>query len=442
MQSQNNQPRIIIIGGGFAGLELAKKLRGTIFDVILFDKQNFHTFQPLLYQVATGGLRIESIAYPFRKIFRKSKNVAFRMEEVIAVHPSRNQIVTTSDRLSYDYLVVATGSQSNFFNFTPVQKMLMPLKNSRDALHLRSFILQNFEKANVSADEELKEELINVAIVGGGPTGVELAGAIAEMKKYVFPQDFPQMDVEQMRIILFEAAPKLLGPMSEEASEHALKYLKEFGVEVYLNSMVDEYDGKVLKTKDGEVLRTNTVIWTAGVKGAFPDGFPKNCVAPAHRLKVDQFNRLEGFANIYALGDAAAMVEEGLPKGHPMLATVALQQARNLAQNLVKQSENKSPKPFEYRDKGTMATIGRNRAVVDLPRWKFQGRLAWFVWIFVHIFSLIGFRNKLAALWDWAYNFFTYDRAVQLIITPFERSRNSPHVASGQTKKQEEVTAK
>lgn len=414
-------PRIVIIGGGFAGMELAKRLRNQPFQVVLFDRHNYHTFQPLLYQVATGGLRVDSIAFPLRKVFHKMQNVSFRMEEITNINPSEKWVKTPHGRLEYDYLVIATGSQSNYFNFAPVQDQLMGLKNPQDALRLRAFVLQNFERAVSIADADEQSELMNVAIVGGGPTGVELAGALAEMKRFVFPKDYPGLDVGKMRISLYEASPKLLGVMSEAASEHALKYLKEFGVEIHLDTMVAAYDGSILTTKDGTTLRTDTVIWTAGVKGDFPPGFDATAIVPGNRLKVDAFNRVAGFENIFALGDAAAMINEAPPKGHPMLATVAIQQAKHLADNLLRQLKNKPLEPFQYNDKGSMATIGRNRAVVDLPHWKFQGMFAWYVWIFVHIFSLVGFRNKVAALWDWAYNFFTYDRAVRLIITPFVR---------------------
>ena len=418
---ETKQERVLIIGAGFGGLELAKQLRNKNFQVVIIDRNNYHTFQPLLYQVATGGLEPNSIAYPIRKIFSQSKNVAFRMGEVTRILPEEQVVETNIGKIKYDYLVIATGSQSVYFNLAPVQHLLLPMKSLPDALNLRSYILQNFEKAAIEKAGSEREELINIALVGAGATGVELAGALAEMKRFVFPNDYPELDVSQMRISLYEAAPKVLSAMSEEASAKALQFLQEFGVEVHLNTTVESYDGSVLSTKDGKNIRTDTVIWTAGVKGKFPAGFGDTTIAPGNRLKVDEYNQLIGSKNIFAIGDAAAIIDEAHPKGHPMLAQVAMQQGRLLGKNLLALQKKESLVAFAYHDKGSMATVGRNRAVVDLPRWKFQGAFAWLVWMFVHIFSLVGFRNKLRAFWDWMYNFLTYDRAMRMIIRTYNR---------------------
>ncbi len=420
-----NRKNIVIIGGGFAGLQLAKGLKKSNYNVTLIDKNNYHTFQPLLYQVATGGLRVDSIAYPLRKVFRGASNIRFVMDEVLEIDTLRNNVTTKNNIIPFDYLVIATGSGVNYFKLDDSKNLMMTLKNPQDALKIRSYILQNFEQAYKTDDPAEQEVLMNIAIAGGGPTGVELAGAIAEMKKFIFPKNYPGLDVSKMRIALFEAGPKLLGPMSDGASTKSLQYLQGFGVEVYLNAAVDHYDGDHLKVSNGMEMNTKTLIWTAGVKGVFPDGLDHQDVVKGSRLVVDGFNRVKTYNHIFAVGDVALMASEEYPKGHPMLATVAIQQAQNLAANFKYLDKDKDMAAFEYKDKGTMATIGRNRAVVDLPFWHFQGAFAWYVWIFVHIFSIVGFKNKLSALWDWAYNFFTYDRAVQLIINPFVRPDQS-----------------
>ncbi|MBR9920050.1 MAG: NAD(P)/FAD-dependent oxidoreductase [Bacteroidetes bacterium] len=428
----SQHPRVVIIGAGFGGLELAKKLRNKPFQVILLDKNNYHNFQPLLYQVATGGLEPDSIAYPIRKVFQGVKNISFRMAEVQNIDSESNCIQTNIGSLEYDHLVIATGSKANYFNFDSISDQFMPLKSVPDALNLRSYILQNFEEAIATNGEELPE-LINFAIVGAGPTGVELAGALGEMKKYIFPKDYPELDLSRMRIMLFEAGDRVLPAMSAEASAKAEKYIRQFEVEVYLNTPVSAYSGSELKTDTGDVYRTDTIIWTAGVQGAHPEGLDPKSIAKGNRILVDNFNQVQGYKNIYAIGDIAAMISDDFPKGHPMVAPVAIQQAQNLAKNLLSRKADKNPTEFKYQDKGSMATIGRNRAVVDLPGFKFQGFFAWWVWMFVHIISLIGFRNKLATLWGWAYNYFTYDRAMRLIIRPYKRRKHDPQTEKEET---------
>ncbi|AEE48744.1 NAD(P)/FAD-dependent oxidoreductase [Haliscomenobacter hydrossis] len=422
-----NHPRVVIIGGGFAGLAMAKKLRKQHFQVVLLDRNNYYTFQPLLYQVATGGLEPDSIAYPLRKIFQGNPKLSFRMAEVLHIKPEQKVVETTIGDISYDHLVVATGSQTNFFSFADQEEHMMGLKSVPEALNLRSFILQNFEKATVSLSTQAQDSLINIAIVGGGPTGVELAGALAEMKRFVFPKDYPDLDMQRMRIVLLEATPKLLGGMSEAASARALKDLQTLGVEVNLNAKVSYYDGSILITEDGFRLPTETLIWAAGVKGQFPSGISKDKIVGGNRIQVDAFNRVSDHEGVYVLGDAAAMITPETPRGYPMMAPVAIQQGQQLAANLIRSQKGQDWKPFKYLDKGTMATIGRNRAVVNFLGQTFHGIVAWLMWMFVHIMYLVGFRNKIATLMGWIYNYLTYDRALRLIIRPFARSK-SPQV--------------
>ncbi len=413
----------MIIGAGFGGIELAKALRKMPFEVMLIDQNNYHNFQPLMYQVATGGLEPGSIAYPVRRIFRSYKNITFRMAEVLEVDLTGNQLQTSIGAISFDYLVIATGSQNNFFNFEPVKDKLLTLKSIPDALNMRSFLFQNLEKAMANRGEETLEEIINVAIVGGGPAGLELAGALAEMKRYVLPKDFPELDLSKMNINLYEAAPELLGAMSDQASAKSLEYLQKLGVNVFLNAMVKSYDKGQVTLADGTTFLTDTVIWTAGVKGAPIKGLPADAIIGGNRISVDEFNQVLGAGNCFAIGDVAAHVSADDPKGLPMLAPVAQQQGKHLAKNLLKHLHKEPLIPFEYKNKGVMATIGRKKAVVDLPHYKFQGGFAWIVWMFIHIFSLVGFRNKAVAFIDWLTNYFSYDRPLGLIIRPFNRKK-------------------
>jgi len=414
--------KIVIVGAGFGGIELAKALRNRPLDVLLIDQHNYHNFQPLMYQVATGGLEPGSIAYPVRRIFRHNKNVTFRMAEVQAVFPAENKLLTSIGEISYDYLVIATGSQNNFFNFEPVKDQLLTLKSIPEALNLRSFIFQNLEKALANTGDEPLEEIMNIAIVGGGPAGIELAGALAEMKRYVLPKDFPELDLTKMSINLYEASPKLLGAMSEEASAKSLSYLKQLGINVNLNARVHAYEGSKITLEDNSCFRTDTVIWTAGVKGAPINGLPQHAIIGGNRIAVNEYNQVHGVDRIFAIGDVAAHITPEEPNGLPMLAPVAQQQGKLLARNLVQLTKDKAMKAFDYSDKGVMATIGRRKAVVDLKVWKFQGTFAWLVWMFVHIMSLVGFRNKIVAFFDWMVNYFTYDRPLGLIIRPYRRA--------------------
>jgi NADH:ubiquinone reductase (H+-translocating) len=421
-------PRIIILGGGFAGLHLALGLRNQPFQVVLFDRNNYHTFQPLLYQVATAGLEPDSIAGPLRQRLEPNKDFSFRMGEVHTIDSVQKMIYTEIGYISYDYLVIALGSRTNYFGNASIMHNAFPLKQIPQALDLRSHILQNFEEAVITTDPKVREELMNIIIVGGGPTGVEVAGALGELKKKVLPRDYDELDLKKMNIWLIEGMPRLLNGMSDFAGQRALKYLKKFDVRVQLNTLVSSYDGKVAHLHNGDSLPGRTLIWAAGVEGNVIEGLPDE-VLDKGRLRVDNFNRVIGLTDVYAVGDIAIMRTDQAPNGHPMLAPVAIQQAKHLVKNLLRQRKGKDMKPFQYFDKGAMATIGRNKAVVDLPgRLRFGGFFAWVVWMFIHLMSIIGFRNRLVVLSNWVWNYFTYDRGTRLIIRRFtpKFKRNTP----------------
>ncbi|SFW19944.1 NAD(P)/FAD-dependent oxidoreductase [Cellulophaga fucicola] len=417
-----NRKRVVVIGAGFGGITIAKAFKNKNVDVRLIDQNNYHNFQPLMYQIATGGLEPDSIAYPVRRIFRGYKNVTFRMANVVSVNPETKELETSIGTINYDYLVIATGSQNNFFNFEPIKDELLTLKSIPDALNLRSYIFQNLEKALAKKDKEPLDEILNIAIVGGGPAGLELAGALAEMKKHVLPKDFPDLDISKMSINLYEASPNLLNAMSKEASAKSLTYLTNLGVNVHLNSRVSSYKDNKLEIDD-KSFYTDTVIWTAGVKAAPIDGLPNDSIIRGNRIAVDKYNRILQTDNIFAIGDVAAHISNEEPNGLPMLAPVAQQQGTHLAKNIINLCDNKPLQPFEYKNKGVMATIGRKKAVVDLPKWKFQGTFAWLVWMFIHIMSLVGFKNKISAFMGWMTNYFTYDRPLGLIIRPFSKRK-------------------
>ena len=414
-----DKPRVVIIGGGFAGVQLARNLKNKPFQVVMLDRNNYHGFQPLLYQVATAGLEPDSIAGPLRQLFADQKDFHFRMARVRRIFPKEKRIETLVGDLNYDYLVIATGSRTNFFNNEDFSTQAFPLKQVPHALDLRSNLLQNFEKSVMSDDQEMQKRLMNVVIVGGGPTGVEVAGALAELRRHILPEDYPEIDFGKMEIHLIEGQPRLLNGMSDKAGKWALEYLERFDVDVMLGKFVQKFDGQFVTLNDGTVLETNTLVWAAGVKGNLIEGLPDSSVVNS-RIKVDLYNRVHGFDDIYAVGDIAHMEEGEYKNGHPMLAPVAMQQGRLLAQNLVNMSKNKPLKPFHYENRGAMATIGRNKAVVDLPgNITFGGLFAWMFWMFIHIVSIIGFRNKLVIFSNWVWNYFTYDRGTRLIIRLF-----------------------
>lgn len=412
--------RVVIVGGGFGGLNLAKSLRNKEFQVVMLDKNNYHTFQPLLYQVATSGLEPDSIAYPIRKIFKNQQRFHFRMASVELVNTDQNILETNIGPLDYDYLVIATGTTTNFFGMKGVEKYAMTMKTVSEALDLRSLILQNFEKALLVSEEE-QESYMNFPIVGGGPTGVELAGALAELKNHILPADYPDLDIQRMKIQVIEMQDEVLKPMSDKASEKALNYLTDLGVDVMLNKSVASFDGEKLTFKSGEVLNSKTLIWAAGVRGNIIDGITESSIDRGRYL-VDRTSKVKGFENIYAVGDIAQMTTPIFENGLPQVAPVANQQGVFLAKNLVRLQEGKEALEFEYKDQGSMATVGRNRAVVDMGKIKFQGTVAWFVWMFIHLISLVGFRNRVITFFNWAYSYLSFDRGARLIIRKFQRN--------------------
>ncbi|MEM6631241.1 MAG: NAD(P)/FAD-dependent oxidoreductase [Bacteroidota bacterium] len=418
-----NRKRVVIIGGGFGGIKLAKSLRKSPFQVVLLDKNNFHTFQPLLYQVATGGLEPDSVAFPLRKIFRGQDNFVFRIAEVHHISAEAKEIDTSIGCIDYDYLVLATGSASHFFGMDQVEKHSFGLKDVAEAVDLRSLVLQNFERALLEKDPEVRSRLMQFVVVGGGPTGVEMAGALAELKRHVLPNDYPELDLRQMEVHLIEAGPQVLGAMSEQSQKNGKKALEKMGVHLWMNTFVEDYDGEKVKTKDGPIFETYVVLWAAGIKGSVPSGIEAEHVGPGYRIRVDSFNSVVGLTDVYALGDVAYMETEPYPKGHPQVAPVAIQQAANLAKNLIAAEKSKQTKPFSYFDKGSMATVGRNKAVVDFKGFHLKGIFAWLAWMFVHLLFLIGFRNKLIVLMNWVYSYFTYDKGSRIIIRPFYRTR-------------------
>jgi len=418
---QTSFPRVVIIGGGFAGLAAAKGLEKQELQVVLIDKHNYHTFQPLLYQVATGGLEPDSIAFPLRKHFNDVDNFYFRLAEVNKINPDNNTVETSIGNLDYDELIIATGSTTNFFGNTNIQKYTMEMKSIPQSLNIRSLILENFEEALLTSDLEERNALMNFVIVGGGPTGVELAGALAEMKKGILPKDYPDLDIRKMQINLIQSSECLLKGMSAKASEKAEDFLINLGVNIWKNIRVLDYDGKTVTTNGEDHFKAETVIWAAGVKGKTIEGLNKECIIErAARIKVNEFSQVLEHPNVYAIGDVACMSSEKNPHGHPMMAQPAIQQGKLVAKNILAKLFNKAQKAFEYNDKGSMATIGRNKAVVDLPKWKFQGVFAWFIWMFVHLFSLIGFRNKAIVFLNWVHNYIRFDRETRLIIRPYK----------------------
>ncbi len=417
-------PRIIIIGGGFAGIALAKKLSKQEVQVVLLDKNNYHNFQPLLYQVSTGGLEPDSIAYPIRKVLKDFPNFHFRLANVTEVDAKSNTVITDIGNLKFDYLVVASGSKTNYFGNADVEKYSMAMKTIPQSLNLRSLILENFEDALLTSDLNERNALMNFVIVGGGPTGVELAGALAEIKKGILPKDYPDLDTRSVQINVIQSSDCILKGMSAKASQKAEDFLEKLGVHVWKNVRVSNYDGKTVTTNTDLTFEAATVVWAAGVKGAIIKGLDaEEFVSRGNRLLVNEFNQVKGYTHIFAIGDIACISNNDFPKGLPMMAQPAIQQGKQLGNNLLLLIDEKPMKPFVYKDKGAMATIGRNKAVVDLPKFKFQGAFAWYVWMFVHLFFLIGFRNRMVVFINWVYNYVRFDREARLIIRPFKKKR-------------------
>ena len=419
--------KVVIIGGGFGGLKLARKLSSKKgFEVTLIDRFNFHQFQPLFYQVATAGLDASNISFPLRKVFHKEKNVHFRMAEVRSVDTANNKVIADEDVFPYDVLVIATGAATNFFGNAELIEHTFPMKSTIEALQIKYKLLKNIEDALYVKDEIALRSLMTVVIVGGGPTGVEMSGAIADMRRFVLPKDYPELDFSKMQIYLLEGSPKTLGAMSEKSSRDSRNYLKKLGVIVKTETIVKNYDGQTVTMQNGDTITSSLVVWAAGVTGNVPDGIDKNLVVKGNRIRVDRFNKVEGFKNIYAIGDVAYMETEKYPHGHPQLAGVAIAQGLMLGKNLLKaEKKNSSMEEFEYHDKDTMATVGRNLAVVDLPKPKLhlKGFFAWMIWMGVHIFLLLGVKNRIAVFSNWIYNYITYDQNLRLIFRVFRKSK-------------------
>ncbi|MBP6386849.1 MAG: NAD(P)/FAD-dependent oxidoreductase [Pseudarcicella sp.] len=414
---ETNQKRVVIIGAGFGGLALAQKLsENEDFQVVLLDKNNFHQFQPLFYQVATAGLEPSSISFPLRKIFQKKSNVHIRITEVTHIDSEKNNIQTPLGDISYDYLVIAIGADTNFYGNKNIQEKSLPMKSVNEALGLRNRILENLEKALIVEHESDKEGLMSVVVVGGGPTGVEVSGTLAEMKKHILPKDYPELDFENMTVTLIQAGDVLLEPMSTNAQEMSLKYLQKLGVEVKLDCRVMDFDGKIVTLANGEKIRTNNLVWAAGVKANFINGLNNDSYHKTGRLAVNRYNQLEKYSNIFAIGDVAIMTEDAFPMGHPQVAQPAIQQGKLLAENLRKLLRGENMTEFSYKDFGSMATIGRNLAVVDLPFIKFQGLIAWLAWMFVHLMAIVGVKNRVLVFINWLWNYITFDQSLRLII--------------------------
>ena len=427
-------PRIVVVGGGFAGLALVEGLKKQKVQVILIDRNNFHQFQPLFYQVATSALEPDSIVFPFRKQISGYKNVSFRLVEVQEVQPSSNTIVTDKGRLTYDYLVLATGTATNFFGMENVERNSLGMKDIRDSLNIRHMMLQNLEQAAITCDDEERDARTNFVIVGGGPAGVEMAGALAEFCKYILPKDYPEYPSSIMKIYLIEAMDELLGAMSKKASSKTLKYLKDLNVKVLLNESVSNYDGRIVQTKSGRTILAKNLIWTAGVKGDLPKGIDQKHVVKGNRLKTDAYLKVDGQKNIYAIGDIAALFSEDTPKGHPQVAQTAMQQGKHLAGILVNIIDNKTVRPFKYRDKGSLATVGKRRAVADLGKLRFGGYFAWLLWSIVHLMSISGFRNKLFVGFHWGLSYFSYEKSKRVIIRNFKHGYSTENRSNDSSK--------
>ncbi len=427
MSCKQHAMKVVIVGAGFGGLRLARKLNNKAgFEVVLIDRFNYHQFQPLFYQVATAGLDASNISFPLRKVFQKSKNVKIRLAELKTVLTAEKKIITDSEEISYDVLVLATGADTNFFGNKDLEQHAFPMKSTVEALQIRHRLLQLFEDAHTIKDKDELQRLMNVVVVGGGPTGVEVSGALAEMKKYVLPKDYPELDFSAMSIFLLEGTDRTLAAMSEKSSAKSKKYLAKLGVTVMTGTMVKNYNGKNVLLQDGQEIPAATVIWAAGIKGNVPPGIDPSLVTKGTRIKTDRYCRVQGHDSIYAIGDLAYMETPKYPNGHPQVAPTAMQQADLVAHNLKlmeRKSSRKNLLQFEYYDKGSMATVGRNLAVVDIPKPKlhFGGFFAWMIWMGLHLMLILGVKNRFFVFCNWLYNYVTYDQNLRLIFKEFNR---------------------
>ncbi len=415
-----SRKRIIIVGAGFGGLRLARDLKNSPYEVFLIDKNNYHQFQPLMYQVATARLEPASISFPLRKVFQYSKNVRVRIAEVNSINPEAKTVSTSIGDLSYDYLVLAQGCTTNYFGNENLEKCAFPMKSVPEALQLRNRILQTFEDAVITPPENL-QFLLNFVIVGGGPTGVELAGSLAEMKTNILPKDYPDKDFSKLTIYLLEGSPYVLNAMSAESKKVSREYLEKMGVIVRTETIVDNYDGRTVKLKNGDSIEAKNVIWAAGIVGNKIDGIPAECYTRGNRLVTNRFNELQGLPNVYAVGDIASMTTPKYTNGHPQVASVAIEQARVLAKNFIRLAKNQDRDEFEYHDKGSMATIGKRKAVVDLPGFSFQGRFAWLTWMLVHLMLILSVQNKVSIFITWMFSYFNNDSTLRVLIKPVNK---------------------
>ncbi len=419
---ETDKKRIVIIGAGFGGLALARKLSKTDYQVVLIDRNNYHQFQPLFYQVATAGLEPSAVSFPLRKVFQSDKNMHIRVADVLEMDEVTNTVKTSIGDIHYDFLVLAMGTTNNFFGNRNIAEKSIPMKSVSESILLRNTLLENFEKSVISQDEDERDGLLNLVVVGGGPTGTEIAGTLSEMKKYILPKDYPEMNFSRMKIYLVEGMPTVLNGMAEVSQKKALGYLQKMGIELVLNTFVKDYDGKHATLSNGSVIRTDNLIWAAGVIGNTMKGLNPAYVQKGNRIAVDEYMKVKGSANIYVAGDLAVMENDKYPKGHPQLAAVALQQGALMAKNFNNAALGKPVFKFAYFNKGNMATVGRNKAVVDLPFMHFAGFFAWLTWMFVHLVLSLGVRNKVSILINWFWNYITYNPSLRLILKPAHKT--------------------
>ena len=412
--------KIVIIGAGFGGLRLAQDLRKSDYELFLIDKNNYHQFQPLMYQVATARLEPASISFPLRKVFQYCKNAHIRIADALGIDAEKKMVKTSIGDYPYDYLVLAQGCKTNYFGNAELEKHAFPMKSVPEAIQLRNRILQTFEDAVITSPNEL-QFLLNFVIVGGGPTGVELAGALAEMKKNILPKDYPDKDFSKLNIYLLEGSPFVLNAMSDDSRRVSRKYLEELGVVVRTETIVESYDGRTVRLKNGDSIEAKNVIWAAGIQGNKLDGIPDESYTRGNRLVVDRFNQLQNLPDVYAIGDIAYMETPKYPNGHPQVASVAIEQAKILAKNFKRKSKNEKLEEYEYHNKGSMATVGKRKAVVDLPKFSFQGRFAWFTWMLVHLMLILSVKNKISTFITWMYSYFNNDSTLRVLIKPVEK---------------------
>lgn len=416
---RNQKKRVVIVGGGLGGLRLAEDLYGSGMQVVLIDKNNFHQFPPLIYQIASAGIDPSSISFPFRQIFRKRKDFYFRMAEARMVDTEKKILQTSIGRIDYDYLVLAAGATTNFFGNKNIEEWAIPMKTVPEAMGLRNALLSNFERALTCATEEERQELLNVVIVGGGATGVEIAGALAEMRRYVIPYDYPDMDSSLMHIYLIEAGDRLLAGLSQESSQKAYEFLKSMGVDIQFGKMVTDYRDHKVIMKDGTEIHTRTFLWVSGIRANAMPGIDESHMGRGFRFKVDEYNRIPGVEDVFAIGDQCLQTSDAAyPNGHPQVAQVAIQQAKNLAKNLKlidQGADSRQLTQFRYKNLGSMATIGRNKAVVEIGKFRSQGFFAWVLWLVVHLRSILGVKNKMMVLLNWLWKYVSYNDSIRMI---------------------------